>query len=126
MKSVYDLRLEEMLEDAEVPSELLEELLPRLNSFVLPFAAALGGTEPQRHATEYITGIEREQLLGSDVFTYFTEPQMAGEVFQEVFAKGTVADPPLKLRLKAGKRTDLPYNAAAFKTDEGAGLWGGR
>jgi SRSO17 transposase len=57
MKSAYDWRLEEMLEDAEVPPELLEDLLPRLNTFVLPFAAALGGTEQQRHATEYITGL---------------------------------------------------------------------
>jgi SRSO17 transposase len=57
MKSVYDQRLEEMLEDAEIPPELLEELLPRLNTFVLPFVAALGGTEQQRHATEYLTGL---------------------------------------------------------------------
>jgi PAS domain S-box-containing protein len=42
-------------------------------------------------ATVKITGLEREKLLGSDFFTYFTEPQMA-RVYQEVFAKGSVAD----------------------------------
>jgi hypothetical protein len=36
-------------------------------------------------------------------FDYFTEPQMAREVYQEVFAKGSVADSPLTLRHKEGK-----------------------
>jgi hypothetical protein len=42
--------------------------------------------------------LERELLTGSDFFDYFTEPQMAREVYQEVFAKGSVADSPLTLR----------------------------
>ena len=70
-------------------------------------------------ATVYITGIEREQLLGSDFFTYFTEPQMAREVYQEVFAKGTVADSPLTLRHKDGKLTDVLFNGSVYKNDEG-------
>ena len=67
-------------------------------------------------ATVYITGIEREQLLGSDFFTYFTEPQMAREVYQEVFAKGTVADSPLTLRHKDGKLTDVLLTARCIRT----------
>jgi PAS domain S-box-containing protein len=70
-------------------------------------------------ATVYITGIEREQLIGSDFFTYFTDPQMAREVYQEVFAKGTVADSPLTLRHKDGKLTDVLFNGSVYKNDEG-------
>ena len=70
-------------------------------------------------ATVHITGIEREQLLGSDFFTYFTEPQMAREVYQEVFAKGAVADSPLTLRHKDGKLTDVLFNGSVYKNDEG-------
>ncbi|GAB3874195.1 hypothetical protein GCM10028824_27060 [Hymenobacter segetis] len=70
-------------------------------------------------ATMYITGIAREQLLGSDFFAYFTEPQMAREVYQEVFAKGTVADSPLTLRHKDGKLTDVLFNGSVYKNDEG-------
>ncbi|MDO7844920.1 PAS domain S-box protein [Hymenobacter sp. M29] len=70
-------------------------------------------------ATVYITGIEREQLIGSDFFAYFTEPQMAREVYQEVFAKGTVADSPLTLRHKNGKLTDVLFNGSVYKNDEG-------
>ena len=39
-----------------------------------------------------ITGMTREKLTGTDFFDYFTEPQKAREVYQEVFAKGSVAD----------------------------------
>ena len=70
-------------------------------------------------ATVYITGIEREVLLGSDFFAYFTEPQMAREVYQEVFAKGAVADSPLTLRHKDGKLTDVLFNGSVYKNDEG-------
>ncbi|GAA3997811.1 hypothetical protein GCM10022408_05710 [Hymenobacter fastidiosus] len=70
-------------------------------------------------ATVYITGLDREQLLGSDFFVYFTEPQMAREVYQEVFAKGTVADSPLTLRHKDGKLTDVLFNGSVYKNDEG-------
>jgi hypothetical protein len=56
-------------------------------------------------------------LTGSDFF-YFTEPQMAREVYQEVFAKGSVADSPLTLRHKEGKLTDL-FNGSVYKDDQG-------
>ena len=70
-------------------------------------------------ATVNITGMEREQLVGSDFFAYFTEPQMAREVYQEVFAKGAVADSPLTLRHRAGKLTDVLFNGSVYKNDEG-------
>ena len=66
-----------------------------------------------------ITGIERETLTGSDFFNYFTEPQKAREVYEEVFAKGSVADSPLTLRHKAGKLTDVLFNGSVYKDDSG-------
>ena len=78
-----------------------------------------GKITDMNQATVYITGIDREQLIGSDFFAYFTDPQMAREVYQEVFAKGTVADSPLTLRHKAGKLTDVLFNGSVYKNDEG-------
>ncbi|MBC7845155.1 MAG: PAS domain S-box protein [Flavobacterium sp.] len=66
-------------------------------------------------ATVNITGIERKSLIGSDFFDYFTEPQMAREVYKEVFAKGFVADSPLTLRHKNGKLTDVLFNGSVYK-----------
>src|SRR5665811_1420133 len=66
-----------------------------------------------------ITGMTREKLTGTDFFDYFTEPQKAREVYQEVFAKGSVADSPLTLRHKNGKLTDVLFNGSVYKDDRG-------
>ncbi len=64
-----------------------------------------------------ITGLTREELTGTDFFDYFTEPQMAREVYQEVFANESVADSPLTLRHKDGKLTDVLFNGSVYKDD---------
>ncbi len=78
-----------------------------------------GKITDMNEATVNITGIEREKLIGSDFFDYFTEPQKAREVYQEVFAKGFVIDSPLKLRHKNGKLTDVLFNGSVYKDDRG-------
>src|SRR5665647_308279 len=70
-------------------------------------------------ATVNITGIIREKLTGTDFFDYFTNPQKAREVYQEVFANGSVADYPLTLRHKDGKLTDVLFNGSVYKDDKG-------
>src|SRR3954452_3224461 len=57
MERRYEARLEEMVEDAEVPPEILEGMLTRLETFVEPFAEALGEPAQRRHALEYLTGL---------------------------------------------------------------------
>ena len=66
-----------------------------------------------------ITGWTREELTNTDFFDYFTEPQKAREVYQEVFANGSVADLPLTLKHKAGKLTDVLFNGSVYKDDIG-------
>jgi PAS domain S-box-containing protein len=78
-----------------------------------------GKITDMNEATVKITGLEREKLIGSDFFTYFTEPQMAREVYLEVFAKGSVADSPLTLRHKDGKLTDVLFNGSVYKDEHG-------
>ncbi len=65
------------------------------------------------------TGVPREKLIGTDFSDYFTEPQKAREGYQQVFARGFVADYPLTLIDKKGKLTDVLYNASVYKDDLG-------
>ncbi len=78
-----------------------------------------GKITDMNEATANITGMTRKELKGSDFFDYFTEPQKAREVYQEVFAKGSVADSPLTLRHKEGKLTDVLFNGSVYKDDRG-------
>ena len=78
-----------------------------------------GKITDMNQATVNITGITRKKLTGTDFFDYFTEPQKAREVYQEIFANGSVADSPLTLRHKAGKLTDVLFNGSVYKDDSG-------
>ena len=78
-----------------------------------------GKITDMNEATANITGLTRSQLTGTDFFEYFTEPQKAREVYEEVFAKGSVADSPLTLRHKEGKLTDVLFNGSVYKDGNG-------
>lgn len=76
-----------------------------------------GKITDMNEATANITGMTREKLRGTDFFDYFTEPQKAREVYQEVFAKESVTDYPLTLRHLNGKLTDVLFNGSVYKDD---------
>jgi PAS domain S-box-containing protein len=77
-----------------------------------------GKITDMNNASVKVTGISREKLIGTNFFDYFTEPQKAREVYQKVFAKGSVADSPLILRHKNGKLTDVLFNGSVYKDDK--------
>jgi PAS domain S-box-containing protein len=70
-------------------------------------------------ATIKVTGVPREQLIGTDFSDYFTEPEKAREGYQQVFAKGFVTDYPLTIRHRDGQLTDVLYNASIYKDTQG-------
>ena len=78
-----------------------------------------GKVTDMNEAMANITGISREKLTGTDFFDYSTEPEMARDVYLEVFANGSVADSPLTLRHKDGKLTDVLFNGSVYKDDYG-------
>jgi PAS domain S-box-containing protein len=69
-------------------------------------------------ASVNIIGKPRKEIIGTDFFSYFTEPTKASEVYKEVFAKGFVADYPLTIR--DGVLTDVFFNGSTYKDDDGA------
>jgi len=64
-----------------------------------------------------ITGKSRLDLTGTDFFDYFTEPEKAREIYDQVFSKGFVADYPLTIR--DHKNTDVLFNGSIYKDDAG-------
>jgi PAS domain S-box-containing protein len=70
-------------------------------------------------ATIRVTGVGREQLVGTDFSDYFTEPDQARAGYREVFAQGFVIDYPLTIRHSDGTLTDVLYNASVYKDASG-------
>jgi PAS domain S-box-containing protein len=70
-------------------------------------------------ATELVTGVPRQQLIGTDFSDYFTEPARAREGYQQVFAQSFVRDYPLAIRHVSGRVTDVLYNASVYRDATG-------
>lgn len=70
-------------------------------------------------ATELVTGVSREQLIGSDFSDYFTEPEKAREGYRGVFKTGSVRDYPLAIRHASGRVTEVLFNAVVYRNEAG-------
>ncbi len=64
-----------------------------------------------------ITEVTCENLIGTDFFEYFTEPDKAREIYKQIFAEGFVADFPLTIH--DGKLTDVLFNGSVYKDENG-------
>lgn len=69
------------------------------------------------NASINITGIAREKIIGTDFFDYFTDPEKAREVYQQVFAEGFVTDYPLTIR--DHKLSDVLVNGSVYTDEQG-------
>lgn len=70
-------------------------------------------------ATENVTGLSRNELIGTDFSDYFTEPDRSKAGYLNVFDNGFVVDYPLTIRHSSGKLTDVLYNACIFRDEQG-------
>ena len=66
-------------------------------------------------ATVKVTGLLREELIGTNFSDYFTEPDKANEGYQLVFDQGSVTDYPLTMRHRDGTLTEVLYNASVYR-----------
>jgi len=70
-------------------------------------------------ATVRATGMSRQELIGTDFSSYFTEPDKAKFGYQQVFKEGLVRDFPLEIRHRNGHTTPVLYNAAVYHNEKG-------
>jgi PAS domain S-box-containing protein len=71
------------------------------------------------NAAEKVTGLSREQLIGTDFADYFTDPGRARAGYEQVFREGLVQDYGLEIRRCDGHVTPVLYSAAVYRDDAG-------
>lgn len=103
-----------MKHDSQYTRSLIEASLDPLVTI-----NAEGKITDMNEATVNVIGMSRKELTGTDFFDYFTEPQKAREVYEEIFANGSVTDSPLCLRNINDKLTDVLFNGSVYKDDSG-------
>lgn len=70
-------------------------------------------------ATEQVTGLARDRLIGTDFSDYFTDPGAARRGYRKAFAESEVRDYPLTIRHAGGKTTDVMYHASVYRNSAG-------
>jgi PAS domain S-box-containing protein len=72
-------------------------------------------------ATVKLTGVPRDQLIGTSFSDYFTDPRRAEAIYQLVFTEGMAVDYPLTLRHRDGHETftEVLYNASVYRDAAG-------
>ncbi len=70
-------------------------------------------------AAERITGLGREQLIGSEAASKFTEPERLYQGFHRVVLEGQVTDYPMAIRHASGRVIQVMCNASAYRDGRG-------
>jgi PAS domain S-box-containing protein len=80
----------------------------------------LGGTIiDTNEAAVKITGVDRDTLMGSDFFNYFTEPELVRAVYEEVLTSGAVTNVPFTLMHTNGTLTEVLFDGSVYRDDHG-------
>jgi PAS domain S-box-containing protein len=70
-------------------------------------------------ATERVTGLLRQELVGTDFSDYFTDAEKARAGYQRVFREGWVQDYELEVQHRNGQVTPVLYNASLYRDEAG-------
>ncbi|MBL0018120.1 MAG: response regulator [Bacteroidetes bacterium] len=73
-------------------------------------------TDVNKASVEF-TGVQRELLIGSDFFDYFTDAAQARQAYAQVFSEGFVVDFPLTI--KDHRFTDVLFNGSIYRDESG-------
>jgi len=108
-------RAEEALQSASVYNRSLIEA--SLDPSVT--ISAEGKITDVNRGTERVTGLSRNELIGTDFADYFTDPEKARAGYQQVFRDGLVKDYELEIRHRDGRLTPVMYNASVYRDESG-------
>jgi len=70
-------------------------------------------------ATVKVTGVPREELIGTAFSDCFTDPEKANRIYELVFSQGMAVDYPLTMRHRDGTLTEVLYNASLYRDLKG-------
>ena len=121
MERRFELRLEELLEDAVLDPRIPEGILDRLERFVEPFAARLTSNEQRQHAREYVAGLFSDvKRKNSETIAYLHDQDR--QAMQKFIGQSPWKDRPLigELAQQIGRELGEPdgvlvFDPSAFK-----------
>ena len=117
--SLHDISERKRAEDAMRAAGRYARSLIEASLDPLVTISPVGTITDVNEATELVTGVPRDRLIGTDFADYFTEPQRARAGYRQVLAEGFVRDYPLTIRHRDGRTTEVLYNATVYRNERG-------
>lgn len=115
MERRYEVRLNELLDDAVVEPELLKGMLARLETFVEPFAASLQRVEQRDNAQAYLAGLlSQAKRKNAESIAYLHDQERQG--LQKFMGQNPWDHKPLlrELARQVGGRLGTPSGVLVF------------
>ena len=119
LAAARDITEQKKLENQLRESENYNRGLVESNIDALMTTDVLGVISDVNRQVEVLTGLSRDQLIGTPFKKYFTDPAKAEEGVRRVLAEDKVTDFELTMRTPGGHTVDVSYNAATFRDIEG-------
>ncbi len=115
MERRFDVRLEELLEDAVLDPRIPKGMLDRLEQFVEPYAARLTSSEQQGHVREYVSGLCSDvKRKNSEMIAYLHDQER--HALQKFIGQSPWDDRPLigELARQVGAELGEPDGVLVF------------
>jgi PAS domain S-box-containing protein len=71
------------------------------------------------NAAEKVTGLSRQQLIGTNFSDYFTDPGKARAGYEQMFREGLIKNYEMQIRHRDGHVTPVLYNAWVYRHEAG-------
>ena len=115
----FDIAEKKQAEEALRATSVYARTLIEASLDPLVTISADGKITDVNEATERVTGVPREQLIGTNFSLYFTDSKKARKGYRKVFSDGVVRDYPLAIKNISGTITDVLYNASVYRDENG-------
>jgi PAS domain S-box-containing protein len=118
LAAARDVTVQKKLEEELRESQNYTRGLVESNIDALMTTDVLGQISDVNRQMEVMTGLSREQLIGTPFKDYFTDPGRAEEAIRRVLSENRVTDYELTMRTPHGT-VDVSYNATTFRDTNG-------
>ncbi len=119
LAAARDIGAQKELEGQLRDSQFYTRSLIESNIDALMTTDPLGIITDVNQQMETLTGLSRDELIGTLFKNYFTDPVVADEGIRLVLSEGRVTNYELTARARDGKETVVSYNATTFYDRDG-------
>lgn len=119
ISTIFDISKQKRLEAERRELGLYTRSLIEANPDTMITIKQDGTIHDVNEAMIIATGLGRDQLVGQDFSSYFSDPDKARKGYEQVFADGSIKDYELQMRHRSGSLFDVLFNASIFRNETG-------